>query len=180
MQLEERYKKEIAPELKKRLGVKNIFQVPRVEKVVVHRGVGEGASNAKAIETAAKELEDITGQKPLVTRAQKSVSAFKIRAGDSIGCKVTLRGGRMYHFLDKLINLALPKMRDFRGIPPKSFDGRGNYTLGVREQLIFPEIDYDKVDAIRGMDITVTTTAESDEGARALLELLGFPFRKGA
>ena len=179
MKLQERYEKEILPELQKRLGYKNTYQVPRLAKVVVNRGVGEGSSNPKAVEVAATELASITGQKPLITRAQKSIAAFKIRAGDTIGCKVTLRGARMFHFLDKLINLALPRTRDFRGVSEKSFDGRGNYTLGVKEQLIFPEVDYDTVDQVRGMDITIATTTNDNQEARQLLELLGFPFRKG-
>ncbi len=173
----ERYKNEIRPELMKRFGYKNIMQVPRIEKIVVNMGVGEGAHNPKALEAAMQDLALITGQKPMVTRARKSIAGFKLRQGMTIGCKVTLRRARMYEFLDRLINLALPRIRDFKGVNPRSFDGHGNYTLGVREQIIFPEIDYDKIDKIRGMDITICTTAETDEEARELLRLFGMPFR---
>ncbi|RME86147.1 MAG: 50S ribosomal protein L5 [Zetaproteobacteria bacterium] len=173
----ERYKNEIRPEMMKRFGYKNIMQVPRIEKIVVNMGVGEGAHNPKALEAAMQDLALITGQKPMVTRARKSIAGFKLRQGMTIGCKVTLRRARMYEFLDRLINLALPRIRDFKGVNPRSFDGHGNYTLGVREQIIFPEIDYDKIDKIRGMDITICTTAETDEEARELLRLFGMPFR---
>ena len=174
----ERYLKEIRPQLLKQLNVENVNDVPKLKKIVVNRGISEVTVNPKALDIAVDELGIITGQKPLVTRARKSIATFKIRAKDSIGAKVTLRGKRMYQFADKLIHICLPKIRDFRGVSPRSFDGRGNYTLGVTEQLIFPEIDYDKVDKVRGMDITFVTSANSDAGARALLEALGMPFRK--
>jgi len=173
----ERYKSEIQPEMMRRFGYKNVMQVPKIEKIVVNMGVGEGAHNPKALEAAMQDLALITGQKPMVTRARKSIAGFKLRQGMTIGCKVTLRRARMYEFLDRLINLALPRIRDFKGVNPRSFDGHGNYTLGVREQIIFPEVDYDKIDKIRGMDITICTTAETDEEARELLRLFGMPFR---
>ena len=176
--LKERYQKEILPALQKELKVENVNDVPKLVKIVVNRGISEVTTNPKALDVAVDELGIITGQKPLVTRARKSIATFKIRAKDAIGAKVTLRGKRMYHFADKLIHICLPKIRDFRGVNPRAFDGRGNYTLGVTEQLIFPEIDYDKVDKVRGMDVTFVTTAASDIGARALLEALGMPFRK--
>jgi large subunit ribosomal protein L5 len=154
------------------------MQVPRVEKVVINMGVGEAVQNAKVLDGAVEDLTLISGQKPVITRAKKSIAGFKVREGMPIGVKVTLRGERMYHFLDKLINVALPRVRDFRGVSPKSFDGRGNYTLGLKEQLIFPEISYDKVDKVRGMDVVIVTTANSDEEARELLSLMGMPFRK--
>ena len=177
MSLKQRYRETIQPKLLKDLSLSNIHQVPKVLKVVVNRGLGEAASNAKSLEASLTELATITGQKALVTRAKKAIAGFKIREGMPIGCAVTLRGERMYSFLDRLINLALPRIRDFRGVSPKSFDGRGNYTLGVREQLIFPEISFDKIDAIRGMDITIVTSARNDEEGRALLREMGFPFR---
>jgi len=160
------------------LGMKNPFEVPRLEKIVVNMGVGDGAQDAKALDAAMEDLSIVTGQKPAVTKAKKSIAGFKIREGMSIGAKVTLRGARMYEFLDRLLSTALPRIRDFRGLNPNAFDGRGNYSLGVDEQLVFPEIDYDKVVKVRGMDITIVTTAEDDEQAFALLKALGFPFRE--
>ena len=162
----------------KKFGYKNIMEVPKLDKIVVNMGVGEAKDNAKVLDSAVKDLETITGQKSVLTRAKKSVANFKIREGMAIGCKVTLRGERMYEFADRLINLALPRVRDFRGINPNAFDGRGNYALGIKEQLIFPEIEYDKVDKVRGMDIIVVTTAETDEEARELLAQFGMPFKK--
>ncbi|MBI5167382.1 MAG: 50S ribosomal protein L5 [candidate division NC10 bacterium] len=176
--LKERYRKEIIPALMKQFRYKNKLQVPRLEKVVVNMGLGEAVSNVKVIDNAVEELAVITGQRPIVTKAKRSEAGFKLRTGMPIGCKVTIRGDRMYEFLDRFLNAALPRIRDFRGVPAKSFDGRGNYSLGVREQLVFPEVKYDKVDMVRGMDISVETTANTDEEARALLEMLGFPFRK--
>jgi large subunit ribosomal protein L5 len=176
--LRERYRREIAPALMAQFAYGNRMQVPEVKKVVLNMGLGEAVSNVKVIDAAVEELATITGQKPVVTRAKKSEAAFKLRAGMPIGCKVTLRGERMYEFLDRLLSVALPRIRDFRGVPAKSFDGRGNYALGIREQLIFPEISYEKVDMTRGMDICVETSARTDEEARALLTHLGFPFRK--
>ena len=176
--LKDKYKKEILPALMKQFAYKNPLQVPKVTKVVINMGLGEAVSNIKVIDSAVSDLTDITGQRPVVTRAKKSEAGFKLRTGMPIGCKVTLRGDRMYEFLDRLLNVALPRFRDFRGIPAKSFDGRGNYSLGIREQLIFPEIRYDKVDMVRGMDISIATSARSDEEAQMLLESLGFPFRK--
>ncbi len=176
--LRERFRQEITPALMKQFRYKNIWQVPRPKKVVINMGLGEAVADVKVIDAAVEELSAVTGQKPVVTRAKKSEAAFKLRAGTPIGCKVTLRGDRMYEFLDRFLNMALPRIRDFRGVPAKSFDGRGNYSLGVREQLIFPEIKYDKVDAVRGMDIAIETSARTDEEARALLEHLGFPFQK--
>ena len=177
MSLKQRYRETIQPKLLKDLSLSNIHQVPKVLKVIVNRGLGEAASNAKSLEASLTEIATITGQKALVTRAKKAIAGFKIREGMPIGCAVTLRGERMYAFLERLVNLALPRIRDFRGVSPKSFDGRGNYTLGVREQLIFPEISFDKIDAIRGMDITIVTSARNDEEGRALLREMGFPFR---
>ena len=177
MSLKKRYRETIQPKLKKDLSLNNIHEVPKVVKVTVNRGLGEAAANAKSLEASVNELAQITGQKVLVTRAKKAIAGFKIRQGMPIGCAVTLRGDRMYAFLERLINLALPRIRDFRGVSPKSFDGRGNYTLGVREQIIFPEITFDKIDAIRGMDITIVTTARSDEEGRALLREMGMPFQ---
>lgn len=174
--LKEKYNKEVIPALMQKFGYKNVMQVPRLEKVVLNMGLGEAKDNAKVLEAAVGDLTTITGQRPVVTKAKKSVANFKVREGMSIGAKVTLRNDRMYYFADKLMNISLPRVRDFRGIPAKSFDGRGNYALGVREQLIFPEIEYDKIDKIRGMDIIFVTTAKSDEEAKALLELLGMPF----
>ena len=174
--MKEFYSQEVAPAMMKKFGYKSVMEIPKVEKVVINMGVSDSVANPKALDAAVADLTMIAGQKPIVTKAKKSISAFKIREGMSIGTKVTLRGERMYHFLDKLLNVALPRVRDFRGITPKAFDGRGNYTLGVKEQLIFPEIEYDKIDKIRGMDITVVTTAKTDEEARELLKLLGMPF----
>ncbi len=176
--LRERYRTAIVPSLMAQFSYTNRMRVPEVKKVVINMGLGEAVGNVKVIDAAVAELAAITGQKPVVTRARKSEAAFKLRAGMAIGCKVTLRGERMYEFLDRLLSVALPRIRDFRGIPTKSFDGRGNYALGIREQLIFPEIRYDKVEMTRGMDICVETSARNDEEARALLEQLGFPFRK--
>jgi len=173
----EKYSNEAVPGLKSRFGYANVMQIPEIKKVVINMGVGEATSDAKAIDAALNDLIVIAGQKPVVTKAKKSIAAFKVRAGMPIGCKVTLRGERMYHFLDKLFNVALPRIRDFRGVSPKAFDGRGNYTLGVRDQLIFPEINYDKVDKIRGMDIVIVTSAKNDEEAFELLKLMGMPFR---
>ncbi|MGI6583743.1 MAG: 50S ribosomal protein L5 [bacterium] len=177
MGLRERYQKEVVPAMIQRFGYKNIMEVPRLEKVVVNMGVGEAIQNPKLLDAAVNDLSVITGQKPIITRAKKSIANFKLRAGMPIGCKVTLRGQRMYDFLEKLFNVALPRVRDFRGVSPRSFDGRGNYSLGVREQLIFPEIDYDQVEKIRGLDIVIVTSAKNDEEARELLRLLGIPFR---
>ena len=175
--LKEIYDKEASKNLMKKFGYKNVFQVPKIIKVVINRGVGLSVSDSKAMDVAVQELAMITGQKPLITKAKKSIANFKIRAKQPIGCKVTLRGKRMYQFLDKLINICLPKIRDFRGVSPKSFDGRGNYTIGITEQLIFPEVDYDNVDRTRGMDITICTSAKTDAEARELLRDLGVPFR---
>ena len=174
--MKDKYNDEVAKGLMEKFGYKNVMEIPKIEKVVINMGVGEAVSNPKILDVAVNDMMTIAGQKPVVTRAKKSIAAFKIREGMPIGAKVTLRGERMYQFLDKLLNIALPRVRDFRGVSPKSFDGRGNYTLGVKEQLIFPEIDYDKVDKIRGMDITIVTSASSDEEARELLKLLGMPF----
>jgi large subunit ribosomal protein L5 len=176
--LKERYTEEVVPALKKVLNVTNIMQVPRVTKVVVNIGVGEALDNAKALDAAVGDLTQITGQKPVVTKARRSIAAFKLREGRQIGVKVTLRGERMWSFLDRLMNIALPRVRDFRGISPDAFDGRGNYTLGLREQLVFPEIEYDKIDKLRGLEITIVTTARTDDEGRQLLQLLGMPFRK--
>jgi large subunit ribosomal protein L5 len=174
--MKEKYLNEIAPALQQKFKYKSVMQIPKLEKIVMNMGVGEVKDNPKAMDAAVSELTTISGQKPIITKAKKSVAAFKVREGMNIGCKVTLRGERMYSFADKLLNVALPRVRDFRGVPANSFDGRGNYSLGIREQLIFPEIEYDKVDKIRGMDITFVTTAKSDEEARELLKLLGMPF----
>ena len=178
MRLEEKYRNEVVPALMKSLGLKNIMQVPRITKVVVNIGLGEALDNAKALDYAVQDIATITGQKPIITKARKSVAAFKLREGRAIGVKVTLRGDKMWAFLDRLMNVALPRVRDFRGVSPNAFDGRGNYTLGIREQLIFPEIDYDKIDKVRGMEVTIVTTARDDEEGRQLLTLLGMPFRK--
>jgi len=178
MSLKKRYRETIQPKLQKDLSLTNIHEVPKVVKGTVNRGLGEAAANAKSLEASVNELAQITGQKVVVTRAKKAIAGFKIRQGMPIGCAVTLRGDRMYAFLERLINLALPRIRDFRGVSPKSFDGRGNYTLGVREQIIFPEISFDKIDAIRGMDITIVTTARSDEEGRALPREMGLPFQR--
>lgn len=175
--LKERYQKEVAPAIAKEFGIKNPMAIPRVEKVVLNMGMGEAIANAKILDTAADELRAITGQKPVITKAKKSIASFKLRQGMPIGVMVTLRGERMYEFLDRLVSIALPRVRDFRGISPKAFDGRGNYTIGVREQLIFPEIDFNKVDKLRGMNISIITTARDDEQARALLKGMGMPFR---
>jgi large subunit ribosomal protein L5 len=176
-QLKTLYQETIVPNLMEQFQYTNIHQVPKLVKVTVNRGLGEGAQNAKALESSLNEIAVITGQKPVVTRAKKAIAGFKIRQGMPVGLMVTLRGDRMYSFLERLINLSLPRIRDFRGISPKSFDGRGNYTLGVREQLIFPEVDYDSIDQIRGMDISIITTAKTDEEGRALLKAMGMPFR---
>ena len=177
MSLKKRYRESIQPKLKKDLSLHNIHEVPKVLKVTVNRGLGEAAANAKSLEASVDELSQITGQKVVITRAKKAIAGFKIRQGMPIGCAVPLRGDRMYAFLERLINLALPRIRDFRGVSPKSFDGRGNYTLGVREQIIFPEISFDKIEAIRGMDITIVTSARADEEGRALLREMGMPFQ---
>ncbi|MCY7346069.1 MAG: 50S ribosomal protein L5 [Pyrinomonadaceae bacterium] len=176
--LKEKYQNEIAPAIAKEFEIKNPMAIPRIEKIVVNMGVGEAISNAKILDTAVEELRVITGQKPVVTKAKKSIASFKLRQGMNIGTMVTLRGERMYEFLDRLISVALPRVRDFRGISGKAFDGRGNYTLGIREQLIFPEIDFNKVDKTRGMNISIITTAKTDEQSRALLKAMGMPFRQ--
>lgn len=176
--MKERYQKEISPALMKALGLTNIMQIPRITKVVVNIGLGEAMDNPKALDAAVIDLTTITGQKPVVTKARKSIANFKLREGRAIGTAVTLRGDRMWSFLDRLMNIVLPRVRDFRGVSANSFDGRGNYTLGLREQIIFPEIEYDKVDKVRGLEITIVTTATTDEQATALLALLGMPFRK--
>jgi large subunit ribosomal protein L5 len=176
--IKEQYKKEVVPSLKKQFGYKNELEVPRLAKVVVNMGLGEATANAKAIDSGVKELVAITGQKPIVNRARKSIATFKVREGMPVGASVTLRGNRMYDFLAKLIHIALPRIRDFRGLSAKSFDGRGNYSVGIREQLIFPEINYEQIDAIRGFDIAIVTTARTDPEAQALLAALGMPFRR--
>jgi large subunit ribosomal protein L5 len=176
--LKERYLNEVVPALEKSLNYSNTMQVPRITKVVVNIGVGEALDNAKAIDAAVADLTQIVGQKPVVTKARKSIANFKLREGRAIGVRVTLRGDRMWAFLDRLVNIALPRVRDFRGISPDAFDGRGNYTLGLREQLVFPEIEYDKIDKIRGLEISIVTTARTDEEGRQLLQMLGMPFRK--
>ncbi len=176
--LRDKYTKEVIPALKKEFGIDNVMAVPKVVKVVVNMGVGEATQNAKVLDPAVADLTAITGQKPVVTKARKSIAQFKVRTGQSIGAMVTLRGDRMYEFLDRLMNVALPRVRDFRGVSGKSFDGRGNYTLGIKDQLIFPEIDYAKVEKLKGMNITVVTTARSDDQARALLKYMGMPFRQ--
>ena len=176
--LKDLYNDEIKDAMTKKFGYKNVMQIPKLEKVVINMGVGEARENAKVLDAAVKDLEIITGQKAVVTRAKKSVANFKLREGMPIGCKVTLRGEKMYEFTDRLVNLALPRVRDFRGVNPDAFDGRGNYALGIKEQLIFPEIEYDKVDKVRGMDVIFVTTAETDEEARELLSLFGMPFKK--
>ena len=178
--LKEKYRKEIVPALQQQFGYKNVMQVPKVVKVTLNMGVGEAARDAKIIEEASNQLALISGQKPQVRRARKSVANFKVREGMPVGLRVTLRGDRMYEMLDRLMSIALPRIRDFRGVSPDSFDGRGNYNLGIREQIIFPEIDYDKIDRIRGLDICITTTAKTDEEARSLLRHLGMPFRERA
>lgn len=176
--LKEMYSTEIMDAMKTKFGYKNVMQIPKLEKIVINMGVGEARENAKVLDAAVKDLETIAGQKAVVTRAKKSVANFKLREGMPIGCKVTLRGEKMYEFADRLINLALPRVRDFRGVNPDAFDGRGNYALGIKEQLIFPEIEYDKIDKVRGMDVIFVTTAETDEEARELLSLFGMPFKK--
>ncbi|MFC4713775.1 50S ribosomal protein L5 [Planococcus dechangensis] len=176
--LQERYTNEITPALVSKFEYSSVMQAPKVDKIVINMGVGEAVQNTKSLDAAVEELQTITGQKPVVTKAKKSIAGFRLREGMPIGCKVTLRGERMYDFLDKLIAISLPRVRDFRGVSKKSFDGRGNYTLGVKEQLIFPEIDYDKVNKVRGMDIVIVTTANSDEEARELLTQFGMPFQK--
>jgi large subunit ribosomal protein L5 len=176
--LNERYKEAVAPALFDSLNLENPMQIPRLEKIVVNIGVGEALDNAKALDAAVTDITTITGQKPIITRARKSIANFKLREGRAIGVKVTLRGEKMWSFFDRLVNVALPRVRDFRGISPNSFDGRGNYTLGLREQLVFPEIDYDKIDKLRGMEITIVTTANTDEEGFQLLGMLGMPFRK--
>jgi large subunit ribosomal protein L5 len=175
--LRERYQKEVAPQIAKEFGIRNPIAIPRIEKVVVNMGMGEAIANSKILDTATDELRSITGQKPVITKAKKSIASFKLRQGMPIGVVVTLRGDRMYEFLDRLMSVALPRVRDFRGVSPKAFDGRGNYTIGIREQLIFPEIDFNKVDKLRGMNISIVTTARNDEQARALLKSMGMPFR---
>ena len=174
--LQEKYAKEVAPELTKKFGYKNVMQLPKLEKVIINMGVGEAVGNPKALDAAVSDLTLIAGQKPIVTRAKKSIATWKIRQGMPIGAKVTLRGTRMYQFLDKFMNVALPRVRDFHGVSAKAFDGRGNYSVGLKEQLIFPEIDYDKIDKVRGMNVVIVTTAKTDEEARELLSLLGMPF----
>jgi large subunit ribosomal protein L5 len=176
--LQEYYKESVVPQLKDQLGIENVMQVPRIEKITLNMGVGEAVNDKKVIEKAVADMTQISGQKATVTAARKSVASFKIRDGYPIGCKVTLRRERMYEFLDRLISIAIPRIRDFRGLNPKAFDGRGNYSMGVQEQIVFPEVDYDNVDSVRGMDICITTTAESDEHGRALLDAFNFPFKK--
>lgn len=174
-----RYKEVVAPEMQKKFGYKNIHQIPRLEKIVLNMGLGDVKDNAKAFQQAVEEMTQIAGQKPIITRARKSVANFKVREGMNVGCKVTLRGPRMYDFLDKLMNVVLPRVRDFKGVPTKSFDGRGSYAMGVKEQLIFPEITYEQVEKVRGMDICIVTTAKTDEEAKELLALMGMPFARG-
>ena len=176
--LKDTYREDLKTKLKANLELKNDLQIPQLDKIVINFGLGESATNAKTLENAISDLTTISGQKPIITRAKKSISTFKVREEMAIGLKVTLRKDRMYNFFSKLVKIALPRVRDFQGLSPKSFDGRGNYTFGVKEQLIFPEIKYDKVDAVRGMDITICTTSPNNEGAKALLEILGFPFKK--
>jgi large subunit ribosomal protein L5 len=176
--LRQRYDEEIRAALKDQLGLANVMQVPRLDKIVLNMGVGAAVAQPSLLEGAVRDLTVISGQKPVITRAKKSIAGFKLREGNAIGCKVTLRGARMWEFLDRLISLAIPRIRDFRGLPPNAFDGRGNYTFGVTEQLIFPEVDYDSIDAPRGMDITIVTTAKSDAEGKALLDALGFPFKR--
>lgn len=174
--LQEKYLNETTKQLVEQFGYKNVMEIPKIEKVVLNMGVGEAVGNPKVLDAAVNDMTLITGQKPVITKAKKSLAAFKLREGMPIGCKVTLRGNRMYEFLDKFMNVALPRVRDFRGVSPKSFDGRGNYAMGLKEQLIFPEIEYDKIDKLRGMDIIIVTTAKTDEEARALLKFMGMPF----
>jgi len=176
VRLKEKYVKEVAPAMMQKFNYKNVMEIPRLEKVVINIGVGEATQNPKELDGAVEDLKAITGQKPVITRAKKSIAAFKVREGVAIGTKVTLRNDRMYEFVDKLFNVVLPRVRDFRGVSPKAFDGRGNYTLGLKEQLVFPEIDYDKIDKVRGMDIVFVTTAKNDEESRELLRFMGMPF----
>ncbi len=176
--LKEKYKETIVPQLMQKFNYKNIMQVPKIQKVVINMGLGEAIQNVKILDSAQKELGEITGQKPVITKARKSIANFKLRQGMPIGCKVTLRQEHMYEFLDRLVNLALPRIRDFKGVSGKAFDGRGNYALGIREQIIFPEIEYDKIDKIKGMNIIINTSAKTDEEAKALLEMIGMPFSK--
>lgn len=176
--LKDYYLKEVAPALMKKFGYKNVMQIPKIEKIVLNMGVGQAIQDAKALDGAVSDMATISGQKPIITRAKKSIAGFKVRQGMPIGCKVTLRGNKMYEFFDKLVNISLPRVRDFSGVSPNGFDGRGNYNLGIKEQLIFPEINYDKVDRIRGMDISIVTSAKTDEEARELLALMGMPFKK--
>jgi len=176
--LKELYQNELAAKMQEKFGYKNVMQIPKLDKIVINMGVGEAKDNAKSLENAVKDMEIISGQKPVITKAKKSIANFKIREGLNIGCKVTLRGEKMYDFLDRLVNLALPRVRDFRGVNPNAFDGRGDYALGIKEQIIFPEIEYDKIDKVRGMDIIFVTTAKTDEEARELLTLFGMPFSK--
>ena len=174
----EKYLNEVKPELMKKFNYTSVMQAPKLDKIVINMGVGDAMSNSKALDAAVEDLAQITGQKPIITKAKKSIAAFKLREGVAIGCKVTLRGERMYEFFDKLVSISLPRVRDFRGVNPNAFDGRGNYTIGIKEQLIFPEINYDKIMKIRGMDIVIVTTAKTDEEGRTLLQLMGMPFRK--
>lgn len=176
--LQTQYEEQVAPKLKEKFGFANTHQIPKIEKIVLNMGLGEAIQNIKILDSAVEELMNIAGQRPVVTRAKKSIAAFKLRAGMPIGCMVTLRRRRMYDFLDKLVNVALPRVRDFRGVSPRAFDGAGNYSLGVKEHIIFPEVDYDKIDKIKGMNITIVTTAKEDEHGRELLTLMGMPFRK--
>jgi len=176
--LAETYRDQIVPKLKTDLGVENIMQVPKIVKITINMGVGEAVADRKVMDAAVADLTKITGQKPIITKARKAIASFKLRQGLAVGCMVTLRGDRMYEFLDRLISIAMPRIRDFRGVSPRSFDGRGNYSLGIKEQIIFPEIQYDQIDTIRGMDITITTTASDNKQGRALLEAFNFPFRK--
>jgi large subunit ribosomal protein L5 len=178
--MKEQFLTEAIPAMQREFGYQNVMQVPRLVKVVVNIGLGEALQNAKALDAASSQLAAITGQKPIITRAKKSIATFRLREGNPIGAKVTLRGNRMYDFLDRLFNVALPRVRDFRGLSPEAFDGRGNYTLGLREQLVWPELDYDSIDQVRGMEISIVTTADSDDEARHLLQLLGMPFRRSA
>jgi large subunit ribosomal protein L5 len=178
--MRDRYQQQVAPALMEAFGLQNSMQIPRIQKVVVNIGVGEALDNPKALEAAVEDLTTITGQRPIQTKARKSIANFKLREGRIIGTKVTLRGDRMWAFLDRVMNVALPRVRDFRGVSPNAFDGRGNYTLGLRDQLVFPEIEYDKIDKLRGLEVTIVTTAGDDEQARALLQMLGMPFRKEA
>ncbi|MGE5396458.1 MAG: 50S ribosomal protein L5 [Chitinophagales bacterium] len=176
--LKEFYQTELISKMVEKFNYRNVMQVPRIEKVVLNMGVGEAIQNSKSLDGALADMQLVTGQKPVITKARKSIAGFKLREGMSIGCRVTLRGERMYDFLDKLINVALPRVRDFRGVSPQAFDGRGNYTMGIKEQLIFPEVDYDKIDKIRGMEVVIVTTAKTDEEAREMLRLMGMPFRE--